>query len=54
MKNLELQNYGVATLSTREMRTTNGGWLWLFTGTSSSFRKYFEPSSYDENTYSIP
>ena len=25
MKNLELQNYGVATLSAREMRTTNGG-----------------------------
>ena len=25
MKNLELQNYGVATLSAREMRDTNGG-----------------------------
>ena len=25
MKNLEVQNYGVATMSTREMRTTNGG-----------------------------
>ena len=25
MKNLELQNYGVATMSAREMRDTNGG-----------------------------
>ena len=48
MKNtLSLENYGVAALTTREMKTTNGGWLWLFTGTTSSFRKYFEPS--DEN-----
>lgn len=28
MKNLELQNYGVATLSTREMRETGGGNWW--------------------------
>ena len=28
MKNLELQNYGVATLSAREMRETNGGIIW--------------------------
>ena len=28
MKNLDLLNYGVATMSTREMETTNGGgWL---------------------------
>ena len=25
MKNLELQNYGVSTMTAREMRTTNGG-----------------------------
>lgn len=25
MKNLDLKNYGVATMSTREMETTNGG-----------------------------
>ncbi|MDB9836988.1 hypothetical protein OAC51_08825 [Flavobacteriaceae bacterium] len=29
MKNLELQNYGVATMSAQEMRTTNGG-SWRF------------------------
>lgn len=33
MKNLDLKNYGVATMSTREMKTTNGGnpaigWFW--------------------------
>ena len=27
MKNLDLKNYGVATMSTREMKTTNGGWF---------------------------
>ena len=32
MKNLELQNYGVATLSTREMRDTNGGILGFLAG----------------------
>ena len=37
MKNLELQNYGVATMSAREMRDTYGGWLWTFTGTTGSF-----------------
>ena len=28
MKNLDLKNYGVATMSTREMETTNGGIIW--------------------------
>lgn len=53
MKNLELKNYGVATMSTREMETTNGGWLWLFTGTTSSFRSYFEPSSGEGQSMAI-
>jgi len=29
MKNLEVHNYGVAQMTTREMRTTNGGLFWL-------------------------
>ena len=32
MKNLEVHNYGVATMSTREMRTTNGGGRYLWYG----------------------
>ena len=30
MKNLDLKNYGVATMSTREMKTTNGGIIFMF------------------------
>ena len=36
MKNLELQNYGVATLSTREMRDTNGGVWFVYTAIALS------------------
>ena len=32
MKNLELQNYGVVTMSAQEMRTTNGGILGFIAG----------------------
>lgn len=35
MKNLEVQNYGVAQMTTREMRTTNGGgWFWVIVAAS--------------------
>jgi len=30
MKNLEVQNYGVAQMTTREMRTTSGGIFFMF------------------------
>jgi len=32
MKNLEVHNYGVAQMTTREMRTTNGGIFGLIAG----------------------
>ena len=50
MKNLELQNYGVATLSAREMRDTNGGFpavvvalmVLAYVGVKWAYDNYYE------------
>ena len=46
MKNtLCIENYGVVPMTTREMKAIEGGWLWLFTGTTGDFLSFFNPNN---------